>query len=80
MCRKAAKPPPASDPPPAGLYAPVGRFGFVWSQGERRSELGFATAPTPGEFPAVYQSFPGALMILNQNSGEVVVLPTASQR
>jgi hypothetical protein len=72
--------PPAAETPPDGFFVPSGRFGFVWSQGERRNELGFATADAPGEFPAVYQSFPGALMILNQSSGEVVVLPTASQR
>jgi len=71
---------PPGDTAPEGLYVPTGRFGFLWSQGERRSELGFATAPAPGEFPAIYQSFPGALMILNQSSGQVVVLPTASQR
>jgi serine/threonine-protein kinase len=73
------EPPPGEAAPP-GLYLPTGRFGALWAQAERRSELGYATAPGPGEFPAVYQSFPGALMILNQNSGEVVVLPTASQR
>jgi hypothetical protein len=59
---------------------PTGRFGQLWGQGERRNELGFATAPAPGEFPAVLQTFPGALMILNQSSGQVVVLPTANQR
>ena len=52
----------------------------LWQQGDRRNELGFATAPAPGSFPAVYQPFPGALIILNQGSGEVVVLPTANQR
>lgn len=71
---------PPVEQPPAGLYAPVGRFAVLWSQGERRTELGYATAPTAGEFPVVYQSFPSALMILNQNSGQVTILPTASQR
>jgi hypothetical protein len=71
---------PHDEIPPEGLFIPTGRFGFLWVQGERRNDLGFATAPAAGEFPAVYQSFPGALMILNQSNGEVVVLPTASQR
>lgn len=69
-----------NEPAPEGLFVPTGRFGWLWAQGDRRNELGYATAPAPGQFPAVYQSFPGALMILNQSSGEVVVLPTASQR
>jgi serine/threonine-protein kinase len=71
---------PSDQVPPEGLFTPTGRFAVVWAQEPRRTELGFATASAPGEFPAVYQSFPGALMILNQGSGEVVVLPTASQR
>jgi hypothetical protein len=71
---------PPEQIPPDGFYAPTGRFASLWAHEERRNELGFATAPSPGEFPAAYQSFPGALMIFNQNSGEVVVLPTASQR
>ena len=71
---------PSEETPPEGLYIPTGRFGQLWRQGERRNELGFATAPAPGEFPAVFQTFPGALMILNQSSGQVVVLPTANQR
>ncbi len=71
---------PIEETPPEGLYIPTGRFGLLWGQGERRNELGFGTAPAPGEFPAVFQTFPGALMILNQSSGQVVVLPTANQR
>ena len=63
-----------------GQVHPDGRFGQLWQQGERRNELGFATAPAPGAFSAVYQTFPGALIILNQNSGQVVVLPTNNQR
>lgn len=74
------EPPPGEAPPPEGLYLPTGRFGALWAQGERRNELGYATAAGPGEFPAVYQSFPSALLILNQTSGQVTVLPTASQR
>ncbi|MFN8464242.1 MAG: serine/threonine-protein kinase [Caldilineaceae bacterium] len=72
--------PPDQPAPPEGKYIPDGRFGQMWQQGDRRNELGFATAPAPGSFPAVYQTFPGALIILNQGSGEVVVLPTANQR
>jgi hypothetical protein len=71
---------PVEETPPDGLYIPTGRFGQLWQQGERRNELGYATAPGPGAFSAVYQTFPGALIILNQNSGQVVVLPTANQR
>ncbi len=72
--------PPLEELPPDGLYIPQGRFGWLWAQGERRSDLGYALSPAPGEFPAAYQSFPGALMILNKSSGDVVVLPIASQR
>jgi hypothetical protein len=71
---------PVEETAPEGLYIPTGRFSQLWQQGERRNELGYATAQAPGEFSAVYQTFPGALIILNQNSGQVVVLPTASQR
>jgi serine/threonine protein kinase len=71
---------PVEETPPDGLYLPTGRFSQLWQQGERRNELGYATAQAPGEFSAVYQTFPGALIILNQNSGQVVVLPTANQR
>ncbi len=72
--------PPEGETPPEGRYLPDGRFGALWQQGDRRNELGFATAPAPGQFSAVYQTFPGALIILNQDSGQVVVLPTANQR
>jgi eukaryotic-like serine/threonine-protein kinase len=72
--------PPVEETPPEGLYTPTGRFGGVWLQGDRRNELGYATAPAPVEFPAVYQTFPGALIVLNQGSGQVVVLPTPNQR
>ena len=72
--------PPDAQNPPEGRYIPDGRFGQLWQQGERRNELGFAIAPAPGAFSAVYQTFPGALIILNQNSGQVVVLPTKNQR
>ena len=71
---------PDQPAPPEGKYIPDGRFGQLWQQGDRRNELGFAIAPAPGSFPAVYQTFPGALIILNQGSGEVGVLPTANQR
>ena len=66
--------------PPEGLYLPNGRFAWLWAQGDRRSELGFAKTQLPGDFPFVYQTFPGALLLLNQSSGQVVVLPTANQR
>jgi hypothetical protein len=66
--------------PPEGLYLPNGRFAWLWVQGDRRSELGYAKTQLPGDFPFVYQTFPGALLLLNQNSGQVVVLPTANQR
>jgi serine/threonine-protein kinase len=72
--------PPLDEAPPEGLYIPTGRFGLLWLQGERRNQLGYADQPAPGEFPALLQTFPGALIILNQSSGEVVVLPTANQR
>jgi serine/threonine-protein kinase len=72
--------PPVEETPPEGLYIPTGRFGQLWAQGDRRAQLGYATVPEPGAFPAVYQTFPGALVILNQSSGQVVVLPTANQR
>jgi hypothetical protein len=72
--------PPLDEAPPEGLYVPTGRFGLLWLQGERRNQLGYADQPSPGEFPALLQTFPGALIILNQGSGEVVVLPTANQR
>ena len=72
--------PVAQSPPAPPLYLPMGRFGWMWTQGARAQELGYALAPEPGAFAAVYQSFPGALMILNRDSGEVVVLPAANYR
>ncbi len=78
--------PPAEGAPPEGRRRPractfpTAALASCGSKGERRNELGFATAPAPGAFSAVYQTFPGALIILNQNSGQVVVLPTANQR
>ena len=71
---------PPVEPPPDGRFIPTGRFGFLWSQNDRGEELGYALAPEPSAFPAVYQSFPSALMILNRDSGEVVVLPAANFR
>ncbi len=77
----ANEPMPSVDPPQAGnLFVPSGRIGWLWAQGDRRQLLGYALSPEPGQFDAVYQVFPGAAMVLNRSTNEVVSLPTANQR
>lgn len=73
---------PAGEAPPeeAGLYLPPGRFGWLWEQGSRRTELGGALAPAPVGFNAVYQTFRGAVIVANLDSGEMTVLQIAQQR
>lgn len=73
---------PSDETPPegAGLYPPPGRFGWLWEQGSRRDELGGALAPAPVGFNAVYQTFRGAVIIANLDTGEVNILPVDRQR
>ena len=59
---------------------PRGQFGEAWAQGERRNELGYALAPEAVSFEAAVQVFPGAALVANLDSGDVVILPTGSQR
>jgi len=67
-------------PEGAGLYPPPGRFGWLWEQGSRRAELGGALAPAPVGFDAVYQTFRGAVIIANLDTGEINILPVDRQR
>jgi hypothetical protein len=62
------------------LHVPEGQFGEAWAQGERRDELGYALEPEAVSFDAAVQIFPGAVLISNLNSGDVVILPTGRQR
>lgn len=73
---------PGGEIPPeqAGASPPPGRFGWLWEQGDRREELGSALAPAPIGFNAVYQTFRGAVILANLDTGEVTVLPVAQQR
>lgn len=72
---------PEVEPPSTeNLYVPQGQFGEAWAQGERRNELGYALEPEAVSFDAAVQLFPGAVLISNLNSGDVVILPTGRQR
>jgi hypothetical protein len=72
---------PETEPPPTdNLFVPEGPFGEAWAQGERRKELGYALAPEAVSFESAVQTFPGAVLIANLDSGDVVILPTGSQR
>lgn len=73
---------PSGEIPPeqAGSSPPPGRFGWLWEQGDRRDELGNALAPAPIGFNAVYQTFRGAVIAANLDTGEVNILPIDRQR
>jgi hypothetical protein len=70
----------AAPPPEENQDIPGGRFGWLWSQGARREELGNATAPEPTRFEAIYQMFPGAVMVGDKDSLAVTVLAATDQR
>jgi serine/threonine-protein kinase len=71
---------PEAPPPPEGLFVPTGRYGWLWSQNGRSNELGYARTPEPGAFGAVYQTFPGAVIIYNMVDGALTILPVKQQR
>lgn len=67
-------------PETPGVYAPPGRFGWLWEQGNRHDALGGALTPDPAGFNAVYQTFRGAVIVANLDTGEVTILPVDRQR
>ena len=67
-------------PPDSGLFVPTGRYAQLWSQNKRRDELGYALSSDPAPFAVSYQVFPGAVLLANRDSNQVVVLPVDQQR
>ena len=65
--------------PRAGTF-PTAALASCGSKVSGATNWGLPSHRRRAAFSAVYQTFPGALIILNQNSGQVVVLPTKNQR
>lgn len=73
-------PPPDLPPPPEGLFAPLDRFAALWQADRRWEALGFATEPQPRDFALVIQGFEGAVLLGNQDTGELAVLANSERR
>ncbi len=71
---------PTDEAPGNDLHYPTGRFGYLWLQGDRGNELGYAVNPEPDPFVASVQPFPAALLVADRGTGEVAVLPLDRQR
>jgi hypothetical protein len=65
--------PPPSDP---ALFLPMRIFGKVWQQGGEslQQALGYATRPETDRFTALKQSFPNAILILDQATTQIFVI------
>lgn len=72
--------PPGLPPPPEGRYLPEGRFAALWQADGRWEELGFATESLPRDSTVVIQGFAAAVLIGNQETGQVVVLFNEKRR
>ena len=66
--------------PPADRYVPAGVYAEIWMPAQRRSALGYATAPDTVQFKAIVQTFPGGLLIGNTDDGSVFILERAKLR
>jgi hypothetical protein len=78
-------PPPGDAPPdlpapPEGRYVPEGRFAALWQADGRWEELGFATEALPRDSTVVIQGFDAAVLVGNQETGQVVALFNEKRR
>lgn len=65
--------PPPTDPT---LFLPPRIFGKVWQQGGEalQQALGYATRPEPDRFTALKQTFPNAILIMDQATTQIFVI------
>lgn len=73
-------PPPDLPAAPEGLFTPSDRFAALWQVDRRWEALGFATEAQPRDFALVIQGFEGAVLLGNQDTGELAVLANRDRR